>query len=205
MFRKTFLALILIALLAPACASGAGTKKSGNTGSSGQKSSLDPAGDQSPFQKEFSAPKIAPPPVAKRDTECIETFANAPKSTPDSSKSFVVAVIDPSRSLGPNCPKLAPGNDCQVPFEGGWRLVETPQGSMVFQVFENDSKTPVRSPELGPVPNGGQFSRSTRLFYKVGANAHKATFRVLLKDALGRVVAQSEPQTVAIPACFGDR
>jgi hypothetical protein len=113
-----------------------------------------------------------------------------------------VAFIDAGRGYGPSCPQLQPGRECSIPFNGAWKLVETPQGSIVFQVFENDSTVPVRSPELGPIPPGGHFNEQVRLTYTPSAGARKATFRVLLKDATGRVVAQSDPETVPIPGCL---
>lgn len=196
--------VLALAVLAGACTSPGGGAGGSNDGVKGQGSSnrnVNPAG--SPIQREFSEVPGPAPLVAERTPQCIEAFAQAPQSTPPEGESFVIASIDPSRGMGPNCRQLAPGSDCQVPFNGGWRLAETPTGSMVFQVFENDSTIPIRSPEVGPVPANGRFSQSTRLHYKVSPTAVKATFLVVLKDATGRVAARSEPQTVSLPACFG--
>jgi hypothetical protein len=148
-------------------------------------------------QKENSRPNVPAPPVAARTPICPNQY-NIPDV--DHSRSWIIAYVDYDRGWGDNCATMSPGQECWIPFSGGWQITETDGGSMVFQVFENDASTPVRSPELGPVPSGGQFSKSTRFQYTPSPAARRATFRVLLKDALGRVVATSSPQTVPIPA-----
>ena len=62
------------------------------------------------------------------------------------------------------------------------------------------SLTPARSPEVGGAPPTGKFSQSTRFEYSPSKGTKKATFRVVLKDAVtGRVAAVSDPETIAIP------
>jgi hypothetical protein len=204
--RVLALCLALAALLA-GCASKPAAQGKPDDPSSRPKTTLPsalPNAYGSPVQKEFSDPNVAAPPVASREAKCPELFRASSPQHPENS-SWIVAIIDTERDFGRDCPRFAAGADCWIPFAGGWKLRETPTGSVVFQVFENDSTKPVRSPEIGPVPSGGQFSQSTKLHYVVGKTAKKVTFRAILKDAAGRVAAQSEPQTVSVPICFASR
>lgn len=200
-----FSSLILFAILASGCASfgASSSSKTGNRESADRTSSPFPSPPAN-INKEFSKVAALPPPIQGRTTDkCVEQFTQAPSSTPGPDQSFVIAKVASGTSWGPECNRMAPGGKCQLPFQGGWRLTNSPWGSMVFQLFENDNMQPTRSPEVGPVPTGGQFRpESVKFFFTVGADTKKVTFRVFLKNALGKVVAQSEPETLAVPACL---
>lgn len=147
--------------------------------------------------------KVTLPPPVRKKPECPgNSVSGAPGVQPTGT--YISAAVDsfaPWTYKGSYCPQLASGNDCWVPFRGSWRMTESPSGSIVFQAFENDSATPVRSPELGPVPSAGSFNETTRFHYVPSKNARSVTFRVLLRDLTGRVVAQSDPETLPIPGC----
>ncbi|MCA1840979.1 MAG: hypothetical protein ABR507_06265 [Actinomycetota bacterium] len=205
---KIAIALVAIALLASGCKSAPkgrdGFTFPGPIPAAAQKANRSPIPAGSPFQAKDSRPPVPAPSVGKTDAGCVEAKPVPLLSPLPQDRSWVAAQIDGSGSFGTGCEKMDPGSDCQIPFRGGWKLIGHATGSMVFQVFENGSSTPVRSPELGGIPTAGKFSSATRLFYKISQNAKRATFRVLLKDEVGRVVAQSEPETVTLPACFRD-
>ena len=200
---KTISVLVLSFFLAAGCAT--------EGRSSGPKSDDRAAGAKaravSPpavINKPFSKVSALPPPVAVRTTDkCVEQYTQTPAATPGPDESFVIAKVASGYDWGPECNRMAPGGKCQLPFQGGWRIADGSWGSMVFQMFENDNKEPTRSPEVGPVPNGGQFRpESSKFSFTVGADTKKVTFRVFLKNALGKVVAESEPETLAVPACL---
>lgn len=197
---------LLLSLALGACSGSTNTASSNDDGASPGATQTSVAAHPalptaSPIRSDYSVPTIPPPPVAARATRCPASIQAEPKAPP-ADASWVYAFIDTNRGYGPSCPELRPGVECSIPFNGAWKIVGSTHGSVVFQVFENDAAVPVRSPELGPIPTGGRFSEQVRLTYKPSANARKATFRVLLKDASGKVVAQSDPETVPIPGCL---
>jgi hypothetical protein len=213
---RLLLGILTLALVAGACSSGTGSNGAQGKSSFRPKDNVvdGPAGiaplvdvTASPTFNPHSAPKSVPAPKApKGAVKCPERVIGGPKETPPEDRSYVYATVNRDlawdrNGQGKDCAHMAPGDDCWVPFYGSWQLHESFQGSMVFQAFENGASTPVRSPEVGPVPSAGSFNRTTRFNYKPSAGAKNVTFRVLLKDQVGRVVAMSKPETLPIPLC----
>jgi hypothetical protein len=90
--------------------------------------------------------------------------------------------------------------DCSLPLAGAWRLVESTQGAVIVELWEDDTKSPIRH-QYKPVPNSGRFNDATRIRYTPHKDVKVVTIDFLLLDTTTRVVASTPSTIMRLPAC----
>jgi len=113
---------------------------------------------------------------------------------------YLIALVSVTGPYG-DCNRLLPGKTCRLQFGGSWDVMG-PKGYLVYQVFENGSTKPLQNLRFGPVPPRGSIEPGAfSVTYTPSRNARVATFRWLLLDPTGKVIARSQSETLPIPTC----